>query len=201
MKRILVGLLLSLSLAGCAKEEIYTPPTPDPTYKEEVPVGEELPTQDYEFEVVYKDITEAFEDAEDIKDRFCDKSLTKEEKREMLNEYLESIQDLNITMAERYFEGSITLETFDSYFMMQYELCEAYVYSLQGADLESRETEYYKGYGEMCKILVDTDEQYNYKFVDYREHIELILMEFEMAKIADDEDALDDYLLKIEEGY
>ena len=201
MKKLLICLLLGLTLTGCGKGEIYTPPTPDPSYEEEFPVVEELPEQEYEFEVIYEDVLEAMEDAKDVRNSLRSSDLTKEEKREMLNEYLESIQGLNISMVERYFDGSITLETFDGYFMAQYEVCTNYVYRLQGEDLETRETECYKAYGELCKILVDTDTQYNYQFEDYKEHVELMYMELEMAKIADDEEALNDYLLEIEEGY
>jgi hypothetical protein len=201
MKKILICLLLGLTLTGCGKEEIYTPPTPDPSYEEEFPVAEELPEQDYEFEVIFSDISEAMEEAEDARNSIRSSGLTKEEKREILNEYLDSIQDLNMAMVERYFEGSITSETFDCYFMAQYEVCMDYVHRLQGGDLETREAECYEAYGDLCKILIDTDTQYNYKLEDYREHIELISMELEMAKIADDEDALNDYLLEIEEGY
>ena len=149
MKKLLVGVLLSLSLVGCGKVDV----------KE---VREMVQTQE----------------------------LTKAEKREVLNEYIEDKQKTNASMVEKYLDGEIDKKEFDSYFMEQYNTVRMYIDNLEWEDYTSYETVYYGLYATYCEGITNRDgepkENYDYS-------IERLGRYFEIAQIADNEKLMEEY--------
>ena len=149
MKKLLVGVLLSLSLVGCGKIDV-------------------------------KEVREIVQNQE----------LTKTEKREVLNEYIEDKQKTNASMVEKYLDGEIDKKEFDSYFMEQYNTVRMYIDNLEWEDYTSYETVYYGLYATYCEGITNRDgepkENYDYS-------IERLGRYFEIAQIADNEKLMEEY--------
>ena len=86
MKKLLVGVLLSLSLIGCGEVDV-----------------------------------------KEVREQVQNQELTKIEKREVLNEYIEDKQKTNASMVEKYLDGEIDKKEFDSYFMEQHNTIRMYI--------------------------------------------------------------------------
>ncbi len=129
-------------------------------------------------------------DVEEVREQVQNQELTKAEKRETLNEYIEYKQETNADMVEKYLDGEINEKEFESYFMEQYDIVELYIDNLEWEDYTSDETVYYGLYATYCKGLTNRDgepkENYDYSI----EHLGIY---FKLAQIADDEEALAEY--------
>ena len=149
MKKILVGVLLSLSLIGCGKIDV-----------------------------------------KEVREQVQNQELTKTEKREVLNKYIEGKQKTNTSMVEKYLDGEIDKKEFDSYFMEQYNTVRMYIDNLEWEDYTSYETVYYGLYATYCEGITNRDgepkENYDYS-------IERLGRYFEIAQIADNEKLMEEY--------
>ena len=129
-------------------------------------------------------------DVKEVKEIVQNQELTKAEKREVLNEYIDGKQKTNASMVEKYLDGEIDKKEFDSYFMEQYNTVRMYIDNLEWEDYTSYETVYYGLYATYCEGITNRDgepkENYDYS-------IERLGRYFEIAQIADNEKLMEEY--------
>ena len=129
-------------------------------------------------------------DVKEVREQVQNQELTKTEKREVLNEYIEDKQKTNASMVEKYLDGEIDKKEFDSYFMEQHNTVRMYIDNLEWEDYTSDETVWYGLYATYCKGITNRDgepkENYDYSV----EHLEIY---FEIAQIADNEKLMEEY--------
>ena len=129
-------------------------------------------------------------DVKEVREIVQNQEITKTEKREALNEYIEDKQKTNASMVEKYLDGEIDKKEFDSYFMEQYNTVRMYIDNLEWEDYTSYETVYYGLYATYCEGITNRDgepkENYDYS-------IERLGRYFEIAQIADNEKLMEEY--------
>ena len=129
-------------------------------------------------------------DVKEVKEIVQNQELTKAEKREVLNEYIDGKQKTNASMVEKYLDGEIDKKEFDSYFMEQHNTVRMYIDNLEWEDYTSYETVYYGLYATYCEGITNRDgepkENYDYS-------IERLGRYFEIAQIADNEKLMEEY--------